>query len=612
MLCLGLCPLAHAQELDSILDALPTSVSNQEQAPVAAQVTEPLPRCSKLSDDFCLRLWRKPQTGNLDFADGSAIRAGYDTGLLLPQADIQAHRALLGSWPKLPPRIRASAAAIPARIRMLLTPVPGSSRNLKTLEARFAESEKIEHDFWKQVRRHAEAEGLTAAGGRSGMPAPGRMRDYMRAYNRVEGEVVRAQFGTHPNWLRARNMVERIRELLIAEVAQLRVPSDLKQRFRDRLAATRMVLHRDPDLEIDAACSATTVNAMYSRELNAITVCPGLFNSYQSEASLYFVLAHEFSHAVDPGQVAAEEFERSVLGRKFISIARANRAGATMSCHEWRRLREEISGETAKPAFIPTALTSVGDCLGRRASAHPTAAEIKALADRGTEQVWSMWTGGENFFERMTEPTRLENGKPVRNPSFLRPDRGGFTWGGLRSLDEKGIPVGQIYVQELKCQREADPEAGVTGAMARAQAATRAMVREYFVASGQFMAKEYSPQVVAAGEEQPKPATELYADALAMRIMPKYVAGRGTQAAMRSTVAEAGALFCPRPSSYAPDGVTPIFVNKQGPFDGILFDPHDDSRRRRISFFTDSMAELVGCVPPSAEEGRSSVSDCPL
>jgi hypothetical protein len=562
------------------------------------------PQCGQLTDDLCQALWSSKNQGRLKVSDGEILR-GTSKNSKMSAARIEDFKALIDSEPQLPEDLRKKAKPI-----------------LQDLKVKLAK-EKDSKEWYKSVssitERWNEAVGETAvARVEKADPALKLIPDedltveqlalYRKESFNLKGQILEAKYAEHPNWRRIEGLFDQVKKDLVAEIQGLEIDDQQKQAMLKRIDSVKLSLpYPSPDqMDASDSCASTEVNAFYSAQVNSFSVCAGMFNSFQSESALYFVMAHEISHSVDPLHQAEEEMHKR---SSFISGLNAlvSSEGPRLTCDKWQGFLDQA--QKIQPQSTPKkfdSMQSLYDCLqpkGELAKYDPAA--IQSAAERLVNDQMDGYAS-DHFFLNLAQPSFYKAGKLNKNEFYMRPDRLGTKLNSglfLSSQNRDANPM-EIFTQALACvsQESGGKEVSYQDAPQgeRAQLFKMALQdtqkiliaknAEWFSYCGRNCRELASDHISVDSREN-------FSDWLGSRAMSRHLGRKKDLREAREASAVSTVLFCDEPSavSDAPDLAA---VEKK-----YSFENHPDHRVRRISVFNKKNASVVKCDIKEQEQG---------
>lgn len=414
---------------------------------------------------------------------------------------------------------------------------------------------------------------------------------------RVVDEILRAKYQDSQSWKDLSEIFKQVKSDLLQVIGSLQLAKRERDWMIHRLESIELRLpFTDPKLLGQSEdCGAMEQNAYYHAGKNIFTVCAGFLNAYQSMSSLYFVVAHELSHAVDlPSWLNLVWREKSKIAQVFSRLQKPDR---TIDCGEWKNLKlNALKLPTLYKEKVETSLATLNRCLqkdgpklGKR-----NLAEIRKVSEIEARGLLSQFASRYRFLN-LVLPRYLHKGKNRENVFFLRPDVFMSVSAGSKDWDwgERNTDVTEIFMQEYLCNL--DPTSGANAektpselAFAKAIESTRELVQVYLEDWYSYCG-EFCPNLVPYGLSQD--SKEAFADWLAARALEIYLEKLKTQDQRRMALGAAGAFLCDMPSVKTE---SPNFAQIE---DVFSIEPHPESRMRRLSLITQKVAGLLNCSP---------------
>lgn len=586
-------PAIYPWEVEPTVEVMQTMSQSGDCVPTSPAAA---PQCSDLTDNLCDVLWSKERQGKLKVSDGAVMmgKSGKSDAAIERIEDL---RALLASEPRLPADFKKKAAPLLAKLRKLLAEEKDSKKWYRDLSNWYTEWQRAIDDTADErtEKRHPEFKKIKYQDLKIEQKAI-----YKRDDLELKDQILDAKYKGHPNWQRVERVFTQAREDVMEEIKKLKIPEAQRDELLAQMTSVKVTLpYLDPDrIGAKSDCASTTINAFYSRRHNAFTVCAGYFNTFQSDSALYFTVAHELAHAIDPQGSAQREFARSSwLANALKPLIGAR--GPEIPCSQW----EEIV-EKAKAAAPPTqarsldAMQPLYDCLKPKGDLAPFSADsLKSAADRTAKKAVSGYAS-ENAFTQLAQATLTKDGESLENEFYMRPDRLLASDRGniFVALKQRDAEIAEIFTQSLACA-----ELPVGGEKVRYENAKREdrarifdlAVREAKTVIGARLLDWYSycgRNCSALVEDNlAVQADENFADWLANRAFSSFLARKKNLRERReaSGLATVGLCEEPGPKKDAPDLAATEKEHSLA--------PHPDTRLRRLAIYDLQNAALVEC-----------------
>ncbi len=361
-------------------------------------------------------------------------------------------------------------------------------------------------------------------------------------------------------------------------------------------------------------CGEASINAFYTRRFNKITMCAGIFNTMQSEGTIYKIMAHEFAHSIDPSGMCEDNYKQT--GTRKIIETMYNAKGNTFDdCTKWKKIINENFSCPKKIEEPGSPLKDFTNCLVDRSRLKPFKTEsVREVASRQADGLMSSWASNHDFI-RLTTPMIKKGTEEEPNEFYLRPDILNLNDNKFYKLDYNStyIPTAEIFVQTLKCpvkenicpkdKPEHTPEETPEG-----QKFKDALDNTRDIIQGT-LERMYSQ----CGIEEPslaedrlsKTSSENFADWLANKAMIQNLSQMDSLKDKRKFAQETGALCCDAPGTL--DSAPPEFRKIEKTFS---FAVHGDNRIRRLSVLTPEISDLIQCQ--SNESLQKGFGSCKL
>jgi hypothetical protein len=411
--------------------------------------------CRALSEAYCRALWLNKNPGNYD-GDGVAFRLGKSkTGAISETKKIDLE-ALIEAQRKLAVSDNEEDAKIGAKLR-------GPIGRLKLVLKRESDTDAWREELSNSEERIESALGELAKGKAAELEDQSEvLEEYNQAreLEKIKDRITDAKYASHPNWLRTKRVFAMAKEDVLAEIDSL--PYSVEQRTKIRKVVSEIELNLPARSQEkygmpDPCSDPTVVNAQYNFFVNNVTVCPGLFNSFQGDATIYSVLAHEIGHAFDPGVLADRQRHDSVSGKMLEKLVEKN--GDAFSCEDWEKQKRELKtrAKAIDREEFRVPLSKLLGCLTER----PREAYIKRPKDLNyaAHADWALvvtgWAEG-NWFSHFLSPEWNEGKNPfLNNPAGFTT----FAMGGIPSRVHSNFSSGSVlyvFQQERICRNRAN------------------------------------------------------------------------------------------------------------------------------------------------------------
>jgi hypothetical protein len=406
---------------------------------------------------------------------------------------------------------------------------------------------------------------------------------------------------------------------LLDEVTDSPFPEETKKLLLARVKAVELTL---PLLDLDhfdgrKECSESMFNAIYQGHYNKITVCTGMFNSLQSEAAIYIILAHELSHSVDPGSYISEWSKANAL-RTFALRPLIGLKTQPLSCGDWDAQVEKISSIKIDRSLKPNPYDNLASCLenGKPLKKAYDAAEIDRQVDEDLVDVLN-YAANRNLFTSMVIPTFKEFNTLKKNPYFRGPEVivSEFTGKGYSAEHHRmrTSPYSpEIFYQVISCEHERakstvsfetfftnagskEREQILKASIEKTKKILSLVYEEYFAGCGQ-----YCQGFVRKG--MARNVDERFADWMSFRILNRYLKSKENIDERRILSAFSVAYLCDKPSFRQEAGALLDIENTYS------IESHPENRARRMALYNTENSELLQCAPETLESWGS----CPF
>lgn len=334
------------------------STRNQRCDAIPNETQDELP-CLTLAETICKKLWNDENQGFLETEQGT-LQVGKSNRSELSYAQKLDLEAWVASEPRLPEDLQEQLSPILNDLGKMLNRENRSLvwyQKLSQILQQLKETVTLSGNLRVQ-KLFPELKQISKT-----QPTVEEQGKYQAVILDFNNEILRAKYENHPNWKRVDKVFKEVKKDLIATIQELNLPEALRKTLKSKVDSVNLTLpYSDPRLiSTPGSCGTTEKNALYSPVFNLFTVCAGLFNTLQSESNLYFVIAHELSHSIDPESIVFDEYKKSTLGQAVIKLRYSSKS--PFSCHEWKQLREKtftIKEEVLEPLHPYSRLN---DCL---------------------------------------------------------------------------------------------------------------------------------------------------------------------------------------------------------------------------------------------------------
>jgi hypothetical protein len=562
------------------------------------------PTCAEVTDDFCSTLWSKDHKGNLNIGDGRLL-SGKSSKSQLSMVQIENLKARLASVPNLPADLRKKVEPIAAEYKAVMAEEKDSKQWYRKL-SQVADKWQFAADdvaIARTLKKHPELKNIK----------DNDMTVVERAVFRKDAEELAAQqldakYANNPNWKRVGKVFDEVKEDLLKTVQNMKISDSQKAKMLARVKAVELSLPYTDQQKLgsDGTCGSSDVNAYYSPSYEKFTVCAGLFNSFQSESSLYFVIAHELSHSIDSGNNADyEQSEKDQLTKDLDPLASSNKA--VYSCKEWKDIVDRAK-KSAPGLPQPTdSLQSLYDCIAPKGDLKAfDESSLTSIADASAKKAISQSAEGNNFLRLGQPTTSTDDGKTKTNPYYMRPDlvRARVYGDQFVKLKVPYLLPPDIFNQSLACATGVSN--GKEVLYKDASKEDRAAIFEKALQETTQLWKmrernsfNYCGRNCGALEEYDLSVNsqEDTADWMAARAFGEYLSRNKDMRSRREASAATTALFCNAPglSAEAPD----LALAEKN----HSLESHPDNRSRRLALFNPRNAKLVKCKIDEKDQG---------
>lgn len=567
--------------------------------------------CSAITDQFCRVLHDPFHLGNLQVGR-SAIRLGADEKLGIAHTTLADISALLEAFEKkrLPEDIQKRIADI-----------------IPLLKAHIANFQGVENpEDWKieldSINQRLQSRLRQVAGARANarikkhvmleeqlMTRPGARRHEFAVHNKhlredmfheVLDDVLTAKYQQSDRWQRINRIFKDAKKHMMQWVRQQKKAFSPAQRraILQNLEETQLLLPLNNKRRfgpISENCNSTSTNGEYNWFHNAVTLCVGAINGFDSEATIFQVFTHELGHVFDPEALAAERFYKSplpVMAARLLS-------DTGVDCTEWNRfMREHVLSAKARNEPVKkekSPVDGLADCVASKTHLRPfDTANVKDAAATFAHFAKSKATDNQVLSD-IASPVRYHQGRKVENGFYRRP---------LDRLNLRSLPVHKVvdentftlvFDQEHRCQ-SANPLSRFSDKIWQTHGAN-ATFDDAIVNAEAFMQKFYEKKFALCGTNCSELAEfdlavttrEKIADHYANQVLAEKLKSLKTVKEKREWVALANAYLCNKDTV---EGAYPGYIAIERQHSSL---EHPAERVRRHSTFHLDIREQLNC-----------------
>lgn len=569
----------------------------------APALTKPI-ECAAISDNFCQDLWNDQNNGNLKVFDGE-IKAGKSSISGANLSTFANDQALIKSLTHLTPDIKE---AIGPSIVKLEAHLKNEANNTKW----FRDYSQIKQDLTNSIEDLTEARFNKKY-------APSNVNDYakwtIQESNNYEAEkravydeITKAKYEKDPNWLRVEKLYPEAKLSLLKVIEALSIPAEDKKKMKDKLESVGLSLPLQDTSIIgaDQACSETTVNAFYSPYNNKFTVCAGMFNRYQSDSALVFVLIHELGHSIDSGARSRDE-SRSNAPISLALNKLKGKANQTYQCSEWKKINNDIVKAPLDFVPVKNSMEKLYSCL--RGNPDLEDMELDGLTKASKQIARNILSdyAGDNSFSKLLEKKVKVDKKIKDNEVYYRPDLLSASNNTYfeNSQQTRDVNPLEIFMQNFYCALEdqklnkesfeAANKKERSEIFDKAMAQTSKILELRLIEAWKYCGKNCSALTQFGMSADPDENT---ADWFANKSFPDFLKTLKPENRAQAS-ALATSLFCP--TGLESSDLT--LAEKK-----YSLETHPDSRHRRISLYTPETSKALGCIIDEKDQGDAKCS----
>jgi hypothetical protein len=550
--------------------------------------------CAEISDNFCSKLWNEKNKGNIKVFDGE-IKAGKSENSEISLSTLENDKALIGAISHLSIDAKTALEPVFAEFKNVLDQ---ESDDMKWYRKRSAIKQKINDAIDDLIDQRFEKRYPEIKIKDSKKWTIDQTLLYKKEARIFNDELIAAKYSNHPNWIRVEKIFPQIKTKLAQEIDKLKIPEERKKLMKDKVLSIKLSLPlQDPDsVEASDECSTTEVNAFYTSATKKFTVCAGLFNRYQSDSAITFVLLHEVAHSIDSENLAKDDWRlKSPVAKVLKKLAHSD--GPVYKCDEWKNVSDNV--------LIPGGSFSVQDadplenlysCLRGKQKLDEMNIENVSNAVKNLVKNTIDNYANANAFTAIAQKQMKKDGKLQKNEIYLRPDKFLENNNGYndQGLIRNSNPV-EIFTQNFSCilsqsnLTEAQYESASTetrsklfeNAIEQTSKNLQVQNEDYFKYCGRNCSQLTSFDLSVNPQEK-------IADWFATLSYPAFL-----ENVLPENRAEASALttslFCD--SSEIPSASPELALSEKK----FSLETHPDDRSRRVSLYTPEVAKLIDC-----------------
>ena len=250
----------------------------------------------------------------------------------LPEVERLDLEALANSYQDLPADLKSKSYTTLNLLRDHL-------KNEQDIPTWYSRLQDLRDDFSKQVLKTTKERTQKA---RRNIYAI-RSVEFKRQRGIITDQITKAKYEKHPNWIRVLNTFDEVKRDVKEVVSDLNLSEKEEQRLKNKIDEVEVSLPLSFNMAriakwmMDTNCNTNMIQALYIPEIKKIIICAGYFNAYQSKSLLYFVIAHELAHSIDPYVLRLDDFKESPQAKILKSLIN----GENISCSKWREQKEQ-------------------------------------------------------------------------------------------------------------------------------------------------------------------------------------------------------------------------------------------------------------------------------
>lgn len=554
--------------------------------------------CSKISDNFCAKLWAVGTDGNLEIKEsGEKLLFGKSPKSDLSLSNKMDYERLISSVDSMPVELKENKKfnELVAKLKDHLvkenpTKIWGEDlaiinwqiKNEVNQTARVA----VESQFPEMKGKAEEDLNINQA------------RELEKGQAILHDKMLEAKYKNDLNWLRVEKIFENARQNIQKVISQSSLPVEVKEKMKTKVGSVQLTLPYEDShlLGADLSCGSTEVNAYYAPDYNKFTVCAGLFNSAQSTAILSMVISHELAHSVDGERITSEEFQRDPLANALRSMR--NNRGEIKSCKDWNLYLKNKVFDVPEKGLRPSPLEEFNSCLIQKNDLKEFTNENLKIGIDYLSKTYISDYAHEHVFSKLATPTINKKGKEIPNEFYLRPDLNNNPENGGKDY-VSSPPFDYFFVYSYLCDGENDTPRDIASMKKEDR---NQLYKESLDKMKVFGSTFFETLFSYCGNEcseltqfeLSRPSGENFADWIASRAVPYTMGGMSVEEKLRFGE-QMGALLCDKPEEM----FDPDFMIEEKK---ASLEQHADKRIRRWSLFSPQIADLVNCQLDEATE----------
>jgi hypothetical protein len=401
-----------------------------------------------------------------------------------------------------------------------------------------------------------------------------------RRLNRILiSEISRSIWSDDPNWRRVEQNFDRLKVAYGKMITELDIPSEIAQKWSDRIDKIVLALPGSTPAISDEECSSTTANAYYYTFLNVITVCAGDFNS----EDIIQTLAHEMGHALGVDRDAYLFEVNSDFGKKLAAMREKVCEPKSFSCADWEKYKSEFKTSLDSLDSFKPDIPSFQQCLKRRPTTKSlTSDDVDRFASSIVTDHFSELASSDRFLRITKAEIPLRNGKLQKNPNYLNPCSY-YLWSlGEEPIHDELTSL-MYFTAEYRCS-DKDNAARMKSSIEEAKTMTTLLMAKVLKIEGEFSARDRLET-----EGFSSPPHERFADVLGSYAMSELLREIPEKWDRRNLFLASSSWQCSEPS------LASRFPEESSIENQYVFESHSGGDQRKKEFFTTPMRKALGC-----------------
>lgn len=555
---------------------------------------EEAPLCSTYVDNLCDKAWSKEYKGNIVDEDGSFYMGEYKESSL-GMDDYLNVKAIVAIKDKMPAELKKVLIGPLKKIEEAIESDGPLIIFRKRLE-KAQDEYNYAFDFFfleKMYRKKPYLKKLPYKDWTIKDKA-----DYKRDKIVYLDLFLDLKYKDHPNWLRVKRVYKEVKKDLISYLQKNIKNKKFKEKVIAKVKSVKLTLPyaNKKILGANVNCANADVNAYYSPSYNKFTVCAGFFNSYQSDGTLYLVIAHELAHSIDPREQGTDNFKQNAYAHKIRNEMLRKKDRVAYSCSRWEKVKKKMEEEHHSYKVFDNPLTKMARCLVDKSQLKPiNEKNLKQIIDHYAMSSINGYLGG-NRFTKMVASSYLDNGEVKKNKFYFSAEKLLTEDNGYHPYNELifvTFPYYHVFKQELTCDLRKKKQ---YQKIARKERLDLEVFKNNIEKVRKLSKHYYGTLALSIGEEfsglqsynMAKVSGENFADWIAIHVLAEKLKTQKMKE-RRKMVRHGMIFFCQKPSIYKD------YTKYTGVERKLSLYSHPVQRERIDNFFYRDMRNLLSC-----------------